>query len=94
MNEHHPPIPDGLVKLAQALVETQHLRSWFYALEQLSESARNAAFTQMAARMRSGEEDADLISAVALLAHPKMYEIVLATVRRRTLDETDQRFSN
>jgi hypothetical protein len=84
VNEHQPTIPEGLVKLVQALVETQHLRSWFYALEQLPESARNAAFSQMAAQMRIAGEDAELIAAVALLTHPKMYELVLATVRTRT----------
>jgi hypothetical protein len=83
VNEPQPTIPEGLVKFAQALVETEHLRSWFYALERLSESARNAEFTQMAARMRIAGEDAELISAVALLTHPKMYELVLATVRTR-----------
>jgi hypothetical protein len=86
-----PPsdVPEGMVKLAHALVETPHLRSWFYSLEQLSDSLRQTAFSQMAAQMRNAAEDADLSDAVAMLAQPRMYETVLAAVRER-VDEASR----
>jgi len=76
-------VPEGLVKFAHALVEDAHLRSWFYSLEHLPRAHRNAAFVQMAKQMREAADDADLTSAVSILARPKMYETVLATVRER-----------
>ena len=80
-------VPEGVVNLAHALVETQHLRAWFYALERLPVSFREAAFSEMAAQMRSVGEDSSLADAVASLANPKMYQSVLETVRER-VDET------
>jgi len=80
-------IPEGLVKLAHALVETPHLRVWFYSLEQLPARLRRSAFNQMAAQMRDAGEDPDLASAVAMLALSNMYETVLAAVRER-VDES------
>ena len=82
-------VPEGMVKLAHALVETPHLRSWFYTLQQLSGALRNAAFSQMAAQMQAAGEDADLIAAVEMLAQSKMYEAVLAAVRER-VDEASR----
>ena len=58
-------VPEGVVNLAHALVETQHLRAWFYALERLPVSFREAAFSEMAAQMRSVGEDSSLADAVA-----------------------------
>jgi hypothetical protein len=37
----------------------------------------------MAKEMREAADDADLTSAVSILARPKMYETVLAAVRER-----------
>jgi hypothetical protein len=82
-------IPESMVKLAHALVETPHLRSWFYSLEQLSGALRNASFNQMAAQMRNAAEDPELTAAVAMLAQPRMYETVLAAVRER-VDEASR----
>jgi len=76
-------IPEEMVSLAHALVETEALRSWFFALEALPVSVRSAAFAEMAAQMRAAGEDPGLSSAVATLVHPKMYESVLETVRKR-----------
>jgi hypothetical protein len=76
-------IPEEMVSLAQALVETEKLRSWFFALEALPVSTRSAAFAEMAAQMRAEGEDPGLSSAVAALVHPKMYESVLEAVRER-----------
>jgi len=76
-------VPEGMVNLAHALVETQHLRAWFYALERLPLSFRETAFSEMAAQMRSGGEDARLAEAVASLVDPQMYQSVLDTVRER-----------
>jgi hypothetical protein len=76
-------VPEDMVNLAHALVETQHLRAWFYALERLPVSFRETAFSEMAARMRSGGEDARLAEAVASLADSQMYQSVLDTVRER-----------
>jgi hypothetical protein len=76
-------VPEGLVKFAHALVEDAHLQSWFYSLEHLPRAHRNAAFAQMAKEMREAADDADLTSAVSILAGPKMYETVLAAVRER-----------
>jgi hypothetical protein len=79
-------IPEGIVNLAHAFVETQHLRAWFYALERLPASFRKAAFSDMAVQMRSAGEDPKLADAVASLANPKMYQSVLETVRERVGD--------
>jgi hypothetical protein len=76
-------IPEGVVKLAHAVVESASLRSWFYSLEQLPRTHRDEALLQMAQKMRQAREDPDLVSAVSLLARPKMYETVLAAVRER-----------
>jgi len=84
------PIPEGMVRLTHALVETPSLREWFYRLESLSLALRNAAFSQMAGEMRSEGEGAELTSAVALLARPGMYETVLAATRER-VKEVDHR---
>ena len=82
-------VPEGMVQLAHALVETPHLRSWFYSLELLSDTVRNAAFGQMAAQMRTAGEDPELTAAVAMLAEATMYETVLAAVRER-VDEASR----
>jgi hypothetical protein len=58
------------------------------SLEHLSRTHRETAFTHMAARMRDAGDEADLISAVSILARPKMYETVLAAVRER-VDEAN-----
>jgi hypothetical protein len=76
-------LPEEMVSLAQALVETEALRSWFFALEALPLSVRRAAFADMAAQMRAEGEDPGPSAAVAALVHPKMYESVLETVRER-----------
>jgi hypothetical protein len=76
-------VPDSVVNLAHALVETRHLRAWFYALERLPVSFRATAFSKMAAQMRAGGEDPKLADAVASLANPKMYQSILETVRER-----------
>jgi hypothetical protein len=80
-----PPsdIPEEMVSLAHALVETETLRSWFFALEALPLSLRSAAFADMAAQMRTQGEDPGLSAAVAALVDPKMYESVLEAVRER-----------
>jgi hypothetical protein len=76
-------VPEAMVNLAHALVETASLRSWFFALEKLPPSVRKDAFSDMAAKMRKAGEDAGLTGAVAALARPKMYETVLEAVRER-----------
>ena len=74
-------ISEEMVSLAHAFVETERLRSWFFALELLPVSVRRAAFAEMAAQMRTAGEDPGLSSAVAALARPKMYEAVLKAIR-------------
>jgi hypothetical protein len=81
-------VPEGMVKLAHALVETSHLRSWFYALEKLPKAVRKKSFSEMAAQMRAAGEDADLTEAVVALSRPKIYETVLEAVRERVGDAT------
>jgi hypothetical protein len=76
-------IPEEMVSLAQALVETEKLRSWFFALEKLPVPTRSAAFAAMAAQMRAEGEGPGLSSAVEALVHPKMYKSVLEAVRER-----------
>jgi hypothetical protein len=83
-----PAVPEGLVKLAHALVESPHLRSWFYSLEHLPRTHRNQALLQMAQHMREAREERDLVSAVSLLVRPKMYATVLAAVRERVHEAT------
>ncbi len=81
MGEMH--VPEGMVKLAHALVEDAKLRNWFYALEKLPKRVRKESFAEMAVEMRAKEEDVDLTDAVLALARPKVYETVLAAVRER-----------
>jgi hypothetical protein len=81
-----PKVPEKMVDVAHALVETQQLRAWFYALERLPLSLRETAFSHMAAHMRSAGEDATFADAVASLANPKIYQTVLETVRERVGD--------
>ena len=73
-------VPKGMVNLIQALAETPRLRSWFYSLEKLPDPARKRAFLEMAAEMRTAEENAALADAVAALARPKLYRTALQTV--------------
>jgi hypothetical protein len=53
-------VPEGMVNLAHAFVEAEHLRAWFYALERLPVSVRETAFSEMAAQMRNAGEVRDL----------------------------------
>jgi hypothetical protein len=76
-------VPEGMVKLAQALVEDAYLRSWFYALDKLPKRLRKKSFSATAAQMRAAGEDVDLTNAVAALARPKVYETVLEAVHER-----------
>lgn len=76
-------IPEGMVRFTHALVEDASLRSWFLRLEHLSDSLRQAAFSQMAQQMRSDSEDLDLAAAVSALARTEMYDAVLKAVRER-----------
>ncbi len=73
-------IDDGMVRLAQALVETKHLRDWFFALQYLPKATRDAAFSEMSAKMRAAEEDPQLASAIASLTNPQIYKSVLQSV--------------
>jgi len=83
-------VTDGMVKFAHALVETRHLRAWFYTLERLRASVRETAFSEMAAQMRRDSEDAESADAVASLANAKIYQSVLETNRERVEDATQQ----
>jgi len=78
-----PEVPEAMVNLAHALVETESLRSWFFALENLSPSFRKSAFSDMATKMRNAGEDPELTDAVAALARPKMYQSVFEAIRER-----------
>ena len=84
----HHEVPEGMVKLAPALVETAQLRSWFYALEKLPKALRNKSFSEMAAKMRAAGEDTDLTEAVAALSRPNVYKTILEAVRERVGDAT------
>lgn len=81
-------VPEGLVKFAHALVETPHLRAWFYSLEQLSGPLREAALAEIATQMQKAGEDHDLTAAVATLAKRGMYKKVLAAVRDRARENS------
>jgi hypothetical protein len=83
-----PEVSEGMVNLAHALVEAQHLRAWFYALERLPVSVRETAFSEMASQMHSAGKDPRLTKAVASLANPKIYQSVLEAVRERVGDAT------
>ena len=75
-------IPESIVSLVHALVETRHLRAWFYALECLPASFRETAFSDMVAQMRNAGEDSELTDAIASLANSKLYQTVLEAVRQ------------
>jgi hypothetical protein len=81
-------VPESVVNLAHALVETHRLRAWFYAIERLPVSFRETAFSEMAAQMRTAGEDPGLADAVASLANPKMFQSVLEAVRERVGEAT------
>ena len=76
-------VPEGMVKLAHALVETPNLRFWFYGLEDLPKDLRDAAFSEMAARMRESGDDAELAEAIASLSNSRAYKGVVKAVRER-----------
>jgi hypothetical protein len=79
-------IDEGLVRLTQALVETKHLRDWFFALQDLPKAARNSAFSEMSAKMRAAGEDAQLANAVSSLTNPQVYKSVLQTALERSAE--------
>jgi hypothetical protein len=81
-------IPEGLVRFAQALVDSPMLRSWFYRLDTLPESERRAWLVDMATHI--GGEDFDLATTAIKLRDPKIYRAVLAAVRER-VDEASRR---
>jgi hypothetical protein len=87
-------VSEGLMNLTQAVVETQQLRAWFYALERLPLSVRRTTFTEIAAAMRRSLEDLELADAVASLANPKIFRSVLNTIRERVGDSTSQDLTN
>jgi len=76
-------VPKHLVNLAQALIETQHLRKWFTGLDKLPNAVRVAAFSEMAEEIRRDGKDPALADAVASLANSRIYHTVLGTVRER-----------
>ena len=76
-------IPEGMARFTHALVEDVALRSWFFGLEHLSASSRQAAFSQMAQQMKADREDLELAAAASALARPEMYDAVLKAVRER-----------
>ncbi len=80
-------IDDGLVRLAQALLETKHLREWFFTLQDLSKATRDSAFSEMSAKMRAAGEDAQLANAVGSLTNPQVYKPVLQTVQERSAEQ-------
>ena len=84
-----PAIPEYIVTLTHTLVETPHLRVWFYSLEKLPDWRRHIAFRRMAARMHTAGEDRDLVTAIAMVAQPRINETVLAVVRER-VDEASR----
>ena len=86
-------IDEGLVRLAQALVETKHLRDWFFALQDLPQATRDVAFSEMSAKMHAAGEDAQLANAVSSLANPQIYTSVLQTVQERSAEHRDERKS-
>jgi hypothetical protein len=76
-------VPKHLVNLAQALIETKHLRTWFTGLDKLPSAVRVAAFSEMAEQIRRDGHDPILADAVASLTNSKTYHSVLGTVRER-----------
>jgi hypothetical protein len=76
-------VPKHLVNLAQALIETKHLRKWFTGLDKLPSAVRVAAFSEMAEQIRRDGHDPVLADAVASLTNTKIYRNVLGTVRER-----------
>lgn len=72
--------PFGSVKEVQAVTA---LRA-----REIAESLRKKSFAEMAAQRRANREDVDLTDAVGALSRPKVYEIILATVRKRVGEET------
>ena len=76
-------VPKHLVNLAQALIETTHLRKWFTGLDKLPSAIRVAAFSEMAEQIRRDGHDPALADAVASLTNSKIYYTVLGTVRER-----------
>ena len=66
-------VPEGMIKLAHALVETPGLRLWFCSLEQMPDWRRHLAFRRMAAKMQRAGEDRDLTVAIDMLAQPRVY---------------------
>jgi hypothetical protein len=79
-------VPEGFVRLAHALVESEDLRSWFYQLAKLSPDDRAATFLDMARHIYS--EDDDLAVIAFKLREPKIYQALLRAVRERVDEST------
>ena len=78
MAESH--IPEGLVKLTQAINESTELKSWFVGLKAATFSDRITAFNSMAKRRREDQHDEDIVRALSSLAHPEIYRAVFKSV--------------
>ena len=75
-------VTDEMVNVAHVLADHRRLRRWFMALAALSPEQRNAAFTDMANKMKARRESPAVVAAISLLASTDVYVGV-----RRAVDE-------
>lgn len=66
-------LPEELIVLVQVVGEDSTLREWFEGLEAMTDESRVAELRRLAAAMEVGGEEAPLVDAVRLLAHPRIF---------------------
>jgi hypothetical protein len=84
-------VNDAVVGLAQVLVETKHLRDWFFALQPLPSTTRGVSLSRMAKEIREGSDDNRMADAVGALADPQIYKSILQTVQERVAEQQRDR---
>jgi hypothetical protein len=76
-----PHLRAALEHLTSAIASDETLRAWFLKLEDLSSNLRTNAILQITTEMRHGDEDPDLIGALAALCEPTLYQAVKETLQ-------------
>jgi hypothetical protein len=71
-----PALISALETLTVTISNDSDLQKWFRTLETLSYNLRINAILQITTEMRHGDEDPDLIQAIAFLSEPELYQAV------------------
>ena len=80
-------LPEELVTLVQVLAEDDALRGWFERVGAASDVVRVAELHRVAGEMEAGGEEARLVKAVRLLAHPHVFQGACAALKAARQDK-------